>query len=240
MYRCRIYLRKSPGIRILSLPHFCSSPASSATPKRPRLEQNSMTIGRFTPVRTSTCPSFKNDIAMLEGVPPNRSVMMIAPPAETFPTAATTRAMIPSACSCAATSTCSQHSTGPTIISADLRKAVARPACVTRTNPIITAPFQYLGELFVLTATSIADEVPLPLQLQPSGVYRRYNLSKWSGRPCLPVDAPARAYQATGKNNPGTPPSGEYPVYIREQHHPVRNRTLAPAQRTDSVESVHP
>ena len=95
-----------------------------------------ISIGRFTPVITSTCCAARNGRPRLAGVPPNMSVSTMTPAGRaTRVIAAAIASRAVSTSSCQPIETATKPESSPTIISAALTSSVASCPCVTTTTP---------------------------------------------------------------------------------------------------------
>src|SRR5690349_8305015 len=120
-----------------------SSRISRATARRfpeAPIDVNLISIGRLTPVITSTLSISRNVIPRFDGVPPNMSVSTSTPSSprtRSIACAMSSRASFTS--SCQPIETAVNFGRSPTIISAALTSSFASCPCVTTTTPITTA-----------------------------------------------------------------------------------------------------
>src|SRR5215212_5439243 len=122
--------------------------ASSSSDSPPCWLATFMTIGRLTPVTTSTSPSFRNIDAMFVGVPPNMSVIISTPaPSETRSIARRTSFFAASTSSCQPMETAVMWRTWPMIVSAADTNSFATCPCETMTPATRRAPspFSFSG-----------------------------------------------------------------------------------------------
>jgi hypothetical protein len=85
-----------------------------------------ISIGRLTPVITSTFPGDRQLIARFEAVPPNMSVRISTPaPSSTRPMACAISACASSVSSCQPIETAANRGRSPTIVSAAFNSSVA-------------------------------------------------------------------------------------------------------------------
>src|SRR5687768_9189095 len=105
-----------------------------------------MSIGRLTPVTTSTRPASRNVMARFDDVPPNMSVSSNTPPPASTRSMARAMALVATATSsCQPMDTAVNRGRSPTIISVALSSSVASIPWVITTTPTAT-PVDGLGD----------------------------------------------------------------------------------------------